>query len=309
MNDPVRWESITCPVCSSKNHLPWRTVRDRFDIIPGQTYSIVSCQDCGFRFLNPRPSIDSIRRFYEHEEYDPFLSTKRKKSWKDAVYTSVRRYSIWRKRLLLEGYKRWGRLLDVGCGTGEFLAYLRRYQWAVYGVEPDTGSRTYAQMQGLRVAADLDSLPTAHYDVITMWHVLEHLHDMTGGLEKAISRLSEGGFFILAMPNVDSWDLKRYQEDWIALDTPRHLYHFTEKDVRKVIPETTLRFVDTGGLWLDTLYNVLYSERLHHRRTGWRYRPWYVLGTIIGSFLHDWQNPVRRASASVYIFRKENNYA
>jgi len=309
MSEPVRWESIDCPVCSSKNHTHWRTVHDRFETIPGRTYSIVSCDDCGCRFLTPRPPAESIHLFYEHAEYDPFLSTKRKLSWQDALYAAVRRYAVWRKRLLLERFRREGRLLDVGCGTGEFLHYLQRFQWEVTGVEPETGSRSFARERGLRVVPGLESLPAVQYHVITMWHVLEHLHDLAGGLEQIIDHLADRGVFILAMPNVDSWDMKRYQEDWIALDTPRHLYHFTEKDVRKLIPASRLQLVDTGSLWLDTLYNVLYSEQLHHRRTHRRYRPWYMLKTVMGSFLHDWQSPVRRASASVYIFRKENRHA
>lgn len=309
MSEPVRWESIDCPVCSSKNHTNWRTVYDRFETIPDRTYSIVSCSDCGFRFLNPRPSPESIQSFYEHADYDPFLSIKRTRTWKDSVYAAVRRYSVWRKRLLLEQYRRSGRLLDVGCGTGEFLQYLRGFQWEVTGVEPDSGSRSFARERNLQVVSGLDSLPAERYHVITMWHVLEHLHDLTGDLERIIDRLAAEGVLILAIPNVDSWDMKRYQEDWIALDTPRHLYHFTEKDIRKLIPGTRLQFLETRGLWLDTVYNVLYSEQLRHRGTHRRYRPWYMLKTVAGSFLHDWQSPVRRASASVYIFRKEKRHA
>lgn len=307
MSEPeVQWESIDCPICSSKNHTLWRTVSDRFDAIPGKKFSIVSCDDCGFRFLNPRPTEDSISIFYESEGYDPFLSTKESFSPGDLVYSGVRKFSLWRKRLLIEEFRRSGSILDVGCGTGELLEYLRQFDWQVEGVEAAQPSREFVQKKGITVHAALDEVGHRTFEVITLWHVLEHLHQLESSVEQLSTSLGENGILIIAVPNVESWDARRYQEDWIALDTPRHLYHFDEMDMQKLFQNQLLRFVESRGLWLDTIYNVLFSEQRRNQRNGNRWRPLFALNSIFGSYIHDYQSQGRRASASVYIFRKED---
>ncbi|HKJ66702.1 MAG TPA: methyltransferase domain-containing protein [bacterium] len=305
MSRAIQWETIPCPLCGSKNDEHWRSVHDRFGVIPDQIYSIVSCQDCGFRYLNPRPDKHSIQSFYSAGEYDPFLSIKDRLTLKDLLYAWIRKFSLWRKRILIESFRQEGSLLDVGCGTGEFLRYMRNTGWSVAGVEPDQRARQFAVGQGLHVNAGLEALCERHFDAITLWHALEHMHELRDALENLVRLMEKDGVLILAMPNVDSWDMKRYQEEWVALDTPRHLYHFTEKDVARLITGVKLRLIATRNLWLDTLYNVLYSENLYHRFFHRRYRPLYMLNSILGSYIHDFQSTARRASASVYILRRE----
>lgn len=274
-------------------------------MIPNQEFTIVSCDDCGFRFLNPRPDENSIVPFYESEDYDPFLSTKNNFSLGDTVYSMVREYSLWRKRLLIESFFRSGRSLDVGCGTGEFLHTLQKYGWQVEGVEAAEHSRMHVRKFGIPVYPSLGEVPPGTYQVVTLWHVLEHLHRLNESVDQLQTHIAPGGVLIIAVPNVESWDAKRYQESWIALDTPRHLYHFDALDVQKLFSRSDLRLIETRGLWLDTIYNVLYSEPLKRESNRKRFRPFYVINTIIGSYIHDYQSRDRRASASVYIFRKE----
>jgi len=198
-----------------------------------------------------------------------------------------------------------GAILDVGCGTGEFLISMQKQEWEVTGMEPDDKARLNSESYGIPVYQSLEDITGANFNVITLWHVLEHIHELKPALEKMVQLLESGGILLLAMPNVDSWDMKRYQENWIALDTPRHLYHFTEKDVEKIAALYHLLVIRTRPLWLDTLYNVLLSEGLHREATEGRWRPLYAINSIIGSYIHDRQNSSRRSSSSVYILKKE----
>ncbi len=305
----VQWEQIPCPICSSKNNEEWRRVYDRFNTLPGQNYRIVVCVDCGFRYLNPRPSVDSMNPFYAHEEYDPFISARQTYRAKDILYRMLRRLSLRYKMRIIHDYIHSGKLLDVGCGTGEFLQYASKLGWDVMGMEPNKAARQIAREKGLNIKQSMDEISYANFNVLTLWHVLEHIHELTQAVQQIERLLRTGGIVILAMPNVDSWDMKRYQTDWVALDTPRHLYHFTEKNVRNLFTNTSLRLIDTSGLTLDTFYNVLNSEQVHYRRTGTLLRPLYMARTMVGSFIHDAQHRVRRASGSVYILQKEKKNA
>jgi SAM-dependent methyltransferase len=210
---------------------------------------------------------------------------------------------------MIEEFQREGVLLDVGCGTGEFLSYMQKFQWKVTGVEPDADARTYATSRGLRVLPELQRIQRGRFQVITLWHVLEHLPDLRKSAEHLVSLLEPSGYLVLAMPNVDAFDAREYGEHWVALDTPRHLYHFTQNDVQELFKPFPIELVSAGGLWLDTIYNVLYSEQLYHAQTGERYRPFSMLRTLIRSYSDDVRSDQAEASASVYIFQKEQTHA
>lgn len=305
----ITWESITCPICEAGDSDNWLTVKDRFETLDEQEFSIVRCNECGFRYLNPRPEPESLEPFYSNEAYDPFVSTKSTFSVSDGVYAFVRRFSLWRKRLLIEDVQREGLLLDVGCGTGEFLSYMQNFQWKVTGVEPNADARAYAASRGLRVLPELQRIQRSRFQVITLWHVLEHLPDLRSAVQHLIHLLAPSGYLVLAMPNVDASDAREYGEHWVALDTPRHLYHFTQTDVEELFRAFPIELISARGLWLDTIYNVLYSEQLHRAQTGERYRPWTMLRTLIRSYSNDARSERTEASASVYIFQKEQTHA
>lgn len=263
---PADFEIVPCPLCGASAFHTWLQAPDRFAVDRGEVYRIVRCRACGFHYLNPRPRPEALPRYYASEGYQPFLSTRDRVGLWERLYALVRRFSVRHKRRRIERFQRAGSVLDVGCGTGEFLDEMQRHGWRVLGLEVDEAAADFARRRyGLEVRTQaLEDLAEegAQFDVITFWHVLEHLYDPKRSLQAAHALLQEGGVLLLAAPNLASTDARFYRANWVALDAPRHLHHFTPDSVRKVGRDTGWDLVHSQPMWLDTLFNCLMSERL-----------------------------------------------
>lgn len=262
----MNFETIACPGCGSEDYQPFVKVRDRFDVVPGQIFSIVRCGPCGLLFTNPRPDASSIGAFYAAEGYDPFISGNRKRSPKDIAYRLVRFYTMRRKATrAANGLKTGARVLDVGCATGELLLRLRRHGRQTFGVEPDARAAEFArQTLGLTVwTGSIEAVPrdTASFDLITMWHVLEHVHDLRGTLTRLRELLASDGRLAIAVPNPLSLDARVYGARWVAWDAPRHLYHFEPAVLLDLLNRSGFRAERKGAVAFDAFYHCLLSER------------------------------------------------
>ncbi|MFQ5648893.1 MAG: class I SAM-dependent methyltransferase [bacterium] len=262
----VELETTACPLCGSTKNTPQRKVADRFNLASGPVFQLVRCDACAFVFLNPRPAAETISAFYEHEAYQPFLSTRASLAVWDWLYTLVRRYTLPAKRRKIERMKASGSLLDVGCGTGEFLHEMKKHGWQVAGTEQDAHAARFAQEEyGLQVATcDLAAcdFQSGSFDVVTLWHVLEHVHEPGALLQRVADLLREDGVILAAMPNIASWDAGYYGANWVPLDAPRHLTHFTPQSVTRLCEQLDLRLVRSQQMVADAFYNCLMSERL-----------------------------------------------
>ncbi|MEM7298226.1 MAG: class I SAM-dependent methyltransferase, partial [Bacteroidota bacterium] len=192
-------------------------------LVSDESFVIVKCLNCGLRFTNPRPTPENIGKYYDSEDY---ASHKEKgKGLLDFVYNLARNFALKKKRSLIKRlHGAEGKLLDVGAGTGDFLKTMERGGWKVNGVELNDGAReiTTGKISG-SVFQSIDELtPKKEYDVITLWHVLEHMHDLRGTLKSLRKLLKKNGCVIVAVPNCDSWDAAHYKEMWAAYDVPRH---------------------------------------------------------------------------------------
>lgn len=156
-----------------------------------------------------------------------------------------------------------GKLLDIGCGTGEFLAYNKHLGWTVRGVEVNPKARAQAEAQlQLPVSESLHALPNdTTFQAITLWHVLEHLADLKESCRKIIDLLAPGGAIFVAVPNCASYDAEYYGKYWAGYDVPRHLYHFTPDSMQKLWHSFGMRVEAVLPMPLDAYYVSMLSEK------------------------------------------------
>lgn len=246
----------SCPICSASVFAPFLSVTDY--TVSNNLFTIVHCTQCGLGITNPRPNVRSLGEYYKSETY--ISHTTRKNSLFDWIYTLARRFTLTRKLKQIEQHVKKGSILDYGCGTGDFLNHAKTKHWRATGVEPSEIARVKAQSFNLPVAPSLSEL-TGPFDVITLWHVLEHVHDLQNILAELRSKLKPGGYFFIAVPNPESFDAYHYEAKWAAYDVPRHLWHFSQKNMEQLLNKSGLEIVEKLPMKLDAYYVSMLSEK------------------------------------------------
>ena len=250
----------TCPVCNKSELLPFLNCVDY--TVSRETFSIVSCKNCGFKFTNPRPADADLGKYYKSDNYISHSNTK--KGIVNYLYQVVRKHTLEKKLSLVNSLGSKGKILDVGCGTGEFLSICKRGGWETLGIEPDQDAKALGiKNYGLSVLQEtaLKTLPESSFDIISMWHVLEHVPNLNERLRDLKKILKPGGSIIVAVPNCSSKDALRYKQFWGAYDAPRHLWHFTPKDIQAIFSEQGMRVDRILPMKFDSFYISLLSEK------------------------------------------------
>jgi SAM-dependent methyltransferase len=210
------------------------------------------CPVCGLIYLSPRPLQEEIGLYYP-EDYALFRTADQKRRWWH--FPLMRRWDMHRRCNAIQRLHDRGRILDVGCATGEFLQAMHRRGWETYGVEPDDGAAEYARQQsGLRVfTGDLKSVsfPDAYFDVVTMWVVLEHLYDPLDVLKEVRRTLNPKGLLVLSVPDPRSLEARLFGPYWTGFDAPRHLYVYTSSILRKLLTKAGFEVGDTDYFQAD----------------------------------------------------------
>lgn len=210
----------------------------------------------------PKPSIQKLPEYYLSEDYISHTDSKR--NIKEKLYHWVKGYMLNIKLKLLEDCNSESKiLLDIGCGTGDFLKTAKNSGWKVFGIEPSLTARQLAVEKNGECVYDLkklDSFSEDSFDAITLWHVLEHLSDLSGHLNIYKKILKSKGKIVIAVPNFKSYDADYYKEHWAAYDVPRHLWHFSQSSIKKLFAEHGFVVKEIKPMWFDSFYVSLLSE-------------------------------------------------
>jgi 2-polyprenyl-3-methyl-5-hydroxy-6-metoxy-1,4-benzoquinol methylase len=263
----------TCPLCSNRDFSPFLECVDH--TVTREVFRIVRCTSCGFTFTNPRPHQIDIEKYYESDEYISHSNTSR--GIINFVYQVVRRYTIREKLRLIhilthKAKPETQNLLDIGCGTGEFLHACQKEGWKIQGIEPSPNAREFAvKRYNLKVGeeGELSTLPDGSFDIITLWHVLEHIHGLDKRMHELNRLLTSQGSIVIAVPNCRSLDAEIYKEHWAAYDVPRHLYHFTPDTMRRLVHNYGMKIVEILPMKFDAFYVSMLSEKYRTGKTNY----------------------------------------
>ena len=209
---------------------------------------------------SPQPPLDELPSYYESEDY--ILHTDSKRTLFEKLYHFVKTNSLKNKvALITKQNPSKGNLLDIGAGTGDFLNHAKNSGWNCVGIEPNEKAKNIAIAKGVQFVATLDGLDDHSFDVITMWHVLEHVPDLEVQIKTLKRLLKPNGTIFIAVPNFKSFDAKHYKSFWAAYDVPRHLWHFSKISIQKLFNKENLKLKKVKPMWFDSFYVCLLSEK------------------------------------------------
>jgi ubiquinone/menaquinone biosynthesis C-methylase UbiE len=289
-----------CPCCGAKTWSNAGQVKDWS--ITGEWFDLKECTDCHLKMTFPQPGEQEIGRYYASTNYISHSDTKT--GLINRLYHSARQFMLRKK---LDWVKKAsslekGTLLDVGAGTGHFAHFMKENGWQVTALEPDSSARNVAKDKlGLEIEPleHLGQLKSQSFDVITLWHVLEHVRDIPGYMHHFRQLLKSTGTLIIAVPNHTSNDARRYGTTWAAYDVPRHLWHFSPASMEKLMARHAFKVTQKIPMPLDAFYVSMLSEKYDDNQTFGS-----IAGFISGlkTFFAENKN-VNEASSIIYIVK------
>jgi 2-polyprenyl-3-methyl-5-hydroxy-6-metoxy-1,4-benzoquinol methylase len=286
----------TCALCGSKQFSP---VVSPVDFrASGALFQVVRCDECAHTFTNPRPKDEDLYLFYGDENY--ISHTNDRRGLFNKIYLTVKKFAIKRKVALVSALSQKESILDIGCGTGDFLAACKHAGWKVTGIEPSPNARQYAkETHGFEPlpAEAVFELPEDTYNAITLWHVLEHLPDLNRYFSTLSKLLKKDGVLVIAVPNHQSYDAQYYHNDWAAWDVPIHVSHFTKATMKQWAAKFGFSVVEIKNMPFDSYYVSMLSEK--NRNNGFSFLAGFWCGLV--SNLNAGRN---NASSLIYVLKK-----
>ncbi len=250
----------SCPVCQGTQFTHLTSCIDH--TVSHETFNVIACTSCDFTQTSPRPNDSKLGEYYISDSY--ISHSNKATTLLDRIYLLVRRFTLqWKINLLLK-YSNQNEIniLDYGCGTGEFLKSCKEAGFKISGVEPSENARLKSsELTQIKILESLQHIDNQKFNLITMWHVLEHIPDFEYVLQKLKEKLSDDGILFIAVPNHKSFDSQHYDKHWAGFDVPRHLWHFSSSTMKKVLSKNNLNLIDICGMKLDSYYVSLLSEK------------------------------------------------
>lgn len=268
--------------------------------VSGESFALLLDSELQLLKTHPQPSLEVLPKYYESEDY--ISHTDGKRSLFEKVYHFIKRKAIRDKvSLITKLQPQKGMLLDIGAGTGDFLQEAKNQNWQCTGIEPSEKAKTTAIQKGVSFADDLASLENHSFDVITMWHVLEHVPDLEKQIQELKRLLKPNGTIIIAVPNYKSFDAQHYGKFWAAYDVPRHLWHFSKIAIEKLFARENLKLTQVLPMVFDSFYVSLLSEKY---KTG---KMNFVTGFFIGLQSNIKAKQNFEYSSHIYVIKNNKN--
>lgn len=291
-----------CPLCGSDKISLFLKATDQ--LLTHETFNIFSCRACRFVFTQDIPPPDEIGKYYQSQDYISHSDTR--KGLMNKLYHLGRTLMLRKKYGMVKKAAKGRKLLDIGTGTGYFPGYMKQKGYQVACVEADPKARAFAQKEfGIPVFSPEDFAGRkieGRYDVITMWHVLEHVHDFNLYFRLMLENLAEGGSLVIALPNCSSLDARHYGENWAGYDVPRHLWHFTPSTLKILAEKHGMKVIKIKRLMLDPFYNSMLSEKYRGNRI------FMISGIIVGKLAYiESLFDLKKSSSVVYMINRRGH--
>ena len=228
-----------------------------------ESYEVMLNEEYDMLVTSPVPS--NLETYYISDSY--ISHTDSKKSFIDRIYQLVKNYTLKQKVKLINSFNTESKtILDVGAGTGDFLKVCKKNNWDAYGIEPSDKARKIAAEKEINLKQDISELKNELFDVITLWHVLEHIPNLIEYIDQLKKLLKPNGVLLIAVPNYKSYDAEYYKEYWAAFDVPRHLWHFSKESIQKLFSQVNMNVEKILPMKFDSFYVSLLSEKYKNKK-------------------------------------------
>ena len=284
-----------------KNLKPYLNCKDH--TVSVEEYSVMFNEE--YKMLVTSPVPKNLFNYYKSKNY--ISHTDSKKTFFDKAYQVVKKITLKHKlRLINESlrtqnsmYRPEKNILDVGAGTGEFLKVCKNNSWKVFGTEPNNDARTIAVKKGIVLERDISKFSNQKFEIITLWHVLEHVENLSEYISNLNTMLSDCGRLIIAVPNFNSDDAKYYKEFWAAFDVPRHLWHFSQQSIHRLFLKENMLVEKTIPMKFDSYYVSLLSEKYKNGKSNF-------MSALYRGFVSNWKaRASSEYSSLIYVIKKQ----
>jgi len=295
-------EVLVCPICQSTHFKPTLSCKDY--TVSGENFTVTQCTKCNFRATSPAPENKDLGGYYQSINY--ISHTSKASTLIDKLYLLARSYTLnWKLNIISDNLINSTNktLLDYGCGTGEFLQKCKSHGWQVHGIEPSPEARIKAEANNNQsIATSIEQITSTDFQIITLWHVLEHVPELNQTLIALRNRLHPNGRLIVALPNPNSLDAKHYKNHWAAYDVPRHLWHFSQHNAENLLRNNGFTLISKNPMPLDSFYVSLLSEK--YQRNGKTNMPGLIKAFLTAARSNVDARKTGEYSSIIYIAKK-----